>query len=252
MSELWGDPRLESDDDAPVLVAVITQPRDLAIAREQGWYRIPVKRAPQRVAADYLAFYQTQAFGSEAFAVSYYAPVRRFHVVRRAELLPEEPNHPRANEAYYQIEIGALQRLPRPIPSRRLRRITFIATTLRRLLAAQEINDLWWRDEPQERLWAALREAGLLVEYRYRAGEPPDEIQIDFALFCRDGRIAVLCDDQPSSRQPTVRERRTGDYALAVAGWHVLRFSQEELSKRLVPCLDVVLSWVHRLGGQST
>ena len=224
--------------------------RDLAIAREQGWYRIPVKRAPRRVAADYLAFYQTRAFGQEAYAVSYYAPVRRFHVARRAELLPDEPDHPRAGEAYYQIEIGSLQQLPRPIPSRRLRRITFIPTTLKRLLAAEEINDLWWRDEPQERLWAALREAGLLVEYRYRVGEPPDEVQVDFALFCRNGRIAVLCDDQPTEVQPGLHERRSAEYALAAAGWQVARFSQEDLEKTLPACLGAVLAMVHHLGGQ--
>jgi len=251
MSDLWGDPRLATDDEALVLVAVLTRPRDLAIAREQGWYRIPVKRAPRRVAADYLAFYQTQAFGDEAYAVTYYAPVRRFHIARRAELLPDEPNHPRADEAYYQIEIGSLQQLPRPIPSRRLRRISFIPTTLKRLLAAEEINDLWWRDEPQERLWAALRESGLQVEYRYRVGEPPNDIRIDFALFCCDGRIAVLCDDQPTGGQTSLRERRPVEYALSSAGWHVLRFSQEELEKRLPACLDAVLALVKRLGGQA-
>lgn len=251
MSELWGNPHLEDDDDALVLVAVLTRPRDLAIAREQGWYRIPVKHAPRRVAADYLAFYQTQAFGPEAFAISYYAPVRRFRIARRAELLPEEPNHPRAGETYYQIEIGALQQLPQPIPSRRLRRITFIPTTLQRLLTAEEVNDLWWRDEPQERLWAALREAGLLVEYRYRIGDPPDAIQIDFALFCRNGRIAVLCEDQPVPSQATLRERPPVDYALAAAGWQVLRFSLEEIDKMLPACLETVLTLVNHLGGQA-
>ena len=250
MTDLWGDPRLETDDDALVLVAVLTSPRDLAIAREQGWYRIPVKRAPRRVAADYLAFYQTRAFGEEAYAVSYYAPVRRFHLASRAELLPDEPDHPRAGEAYYQIEIGSLERLPRPIPSRRLRRITFIPTTLKLLFAAKEINDLWWRDEPQERLWAALREAGLLVEYRYRVGEPPDEVQVDFALFCRNGRIAVLCDDQPADGQTALRERRPAEYALVAAGWHVVRFTQEELDKTLSACLSAVLALVHCVGGQ--
>lgn len=39
----------------------------------------------------------------------------------------------------------------------------FIATTLQRLVAAQEMNDLWQRDDPQQHLWRALREAGLLV-----------------------------------------------------------------------------------------
>lgn len=241
------------DGDAPVLVAVLNNPRDLEIAREQGWYRIPLSRAPQRVAADYLAFYQTRAFGEEGWAVNYYAPVRRFRVVRRAELLPDEADHPRAGERYYKVEIGPLQRLPRPIPSRKLRRITFIPTTLDRLLAAREINDLWWRDDPQERLWAALREAGLLVEYRYQAGEA----EVDFALFCQDGRIAVLyltdrllaCDEAREDLGD-VRERRPADYELAAAGWQVLRFSRRELEEELLGCVGKVLLLVERLGGQ--
>jgi hypothetical protein len=64
-------------------------------------------------------------------------------VTTRRQLLPDEADHPRANDCYYKLELGPLERLPRPIPSHRLRRITFIATTLDRLLNAQEINDLW-------------------------------------------------------------------------------------------------------------
>lgn len=243
------------DTDAPVLVAVLNNRRDFELARDQGWYRIPLKRAPRRVAADYLAFYQTQAFGDEGCAVAYYAPVQRFHVASRAELLPDEPDHPRAADFYYKIEIGPLQRLPRPIPSQRLRRITFIHTTLGRLLAANEINDLWWRDDPQERLWLALREAGLVVEYRYQVGEPPDEAQVDFALFCRDGRIAVLCsegvpaDDAPADN---LRERRPVDYELAAGGWHVLRFSRTQLLDELPLCVGAALALASRLGGQNS
>ena len=237
------------DLSAPVLVAVLTNPRDFAIARDQGWYRIPLKRAPRRVAAEYLAFYQTRAFGEEGWAVHYMAPVRRFHIVSRAELLPEEPDHPRAAEQYYKLEIGPLQRLPRPIPSHSLRRVTFIPTTLGRLLAARELNDLWWRDDPQERLWLALREAGLQVEYRYLAGEPPDEVAVDFALFCQEGRIAVLCDDLTSD-EVALREQAPTDCDLAAAGWRVLRFSRQELVEALPGCLGAVLALVQRLGGQ--
>ena len=78
----------------------------------------------------------------------------------------------------------------------------------------------------------------------------PDEVQVDFALFCRNGRIAVLCDDQSTDRQTALRERRPAEYTLAAAGWHVVRFSQEELDKTLSACLSVVLALVHRLGGQ--
>jgi hypothetical protein len=64
-------------------------------------------------------------------------------VVKRRELFPEEPWHPRAEDEYYRVELGPLQRLARPVVSRRLRRVTFIATTLGKLLNAQEINDLF-------------------------------------------------------------------------------------------------------------
>jgi len=237
------------DDDAPVLVAVVNNARDLARARDEGWYRIPVKRAPRRVAAEFLALYQTRAFGGEGCAVNYYAPVRRFHVLTRAELLPDEPDHPRAGDAYYKIEIGPLQPLPRPVPSRALRRIAFIPTTLSRLLAAREINDLWQRDDPQERLWLALREAGLLVEYRYQVSQPAGDVQVDFALFCRDGRIAVLCDDADDD-EAGLRERRPADYDLAAGGWTVLRFSRQELEAELLRCAGAVIATVRRLGGQ--
>lgn len=242
-------PSTAQPDEAPVLVAVMNNPRDLALARDQGWYRIPLSRAPRRVAADYLAFYQTRAFGADGHAINYYAPIRRFRITTRAELLPDEPDHPRANERYYKIEIGPLQRLARPIPSRRLRRITFIPTTLGRLLSAQEINELWQRDDPQERLWQALREAGLRVEYRYLAGEPPQELAVDFALFCQEGRIAVLCDDAARD-EGDLREPRPADYELAAAGWRVLRFSRGELEEALPACVGAVLALVQRLGGQ--
>ena len=52
-------------DDSPVLVVVVNDPADLARARDEGWYRIPLDRAPRRIAADYLAFYQTGAFPPE-------------------------------------------------------------------------------------------------------------------------------------------------------------------------------------------
>jgi very-short-patch-repair endonuclease len=236
------------DEDAPVLVAVVNNARDFARAKDEGWYRIPVKRAPRRVAAEYLAFYQTQAFGDEGCAVNYYAPVRRFHVLSRAELMPDEVDHPRAGDAYYKIEIGPLQRLPQPVPSRALRRIAFIPTTLQRLLAAQEINDLWQRDDPQQRLWLALREAGLLVEYHYQISQPDGDVAVDFALFCRDGRIAVLCD--VTDDEGGLRERRPADYELRTVGWTVLHFSQQQLKAEVPRCAGAVIAAVQRLGGQ--
>jgi hypothetical protein len=55
------------------------------------------------------------------------------------------------------LEIGPLQQLENPIVSQKLRRVTFIPTTLARLLAAREISELWSQDRGQDALWAALR-----------------------------------------------------------------------------------------------
>ena len=127
-----------------VLVAIMNNRRDWDIAWRQGWYRIPIKRAPRQVAADYLAFSFTSAFPPDLrHRVAYYAPIRAYRLAARTALLPHETDHPRAQDLYYRIEIGALERLERPVVSERMRRITFIPTTLDRLLAAEEIRELW-------------------------------------------------------------------------------------------------------------
>ena len=102
-------------------------------------------------------FYFTAVFPEgQRHQVGVYAPIRAYRMVTRAELLPEEPDHPRAGDLYFKIEIGPLIALPRPIPSRKLRRVTFIPTTLERLLAAGEINELWDKGRRKEELWTAF------------------------------------------------------------------------------------------------
>lgn len=130
------------ESDARVLVCLINTPRDLEIARWDHWYRIPVKRAPSDYLADYLAFYLTEKFGDERWAIHEYAGVRGHELVRRADLFPEQPNHTRANDVYYKMQLGPLQRLPRPIPSLKWRRISFIQTTGDRLINALEVSEL--------------------------------------------------------------------------------------------------------------
>ncbi len=150
---------MEPDDAARVLVAVITRPRDLRLAREAHWYRIPLAHLPQQLAAEYVAFYQTAAFGDERWSVRYYAPILRYRLTTRRELLPDEATHPRANERYYCLELGPLAELPLPVPAARLRRITFIATTYGQLRRANDVRELWHPDEdqqlPGDDLWGA-------------------------------------------------------------------------------------------------
>lgn len=178
--------------DSTVLVVVVSDPRDLKHALEDGWYRIPLARAPSRIAVEYLAFYQTGAFPEgERCLVRWYAPVQDYRIVERRELLADEPQHPRATERYYRIGLGPPDALPSPIPSRRLRRITFIPTTLARLMSAQEINDLWIKTGAQERMWHALQQARLDAECQSEISEASAPYAIDFVLPCRRGDIVI-------------------------------------------------------------
>jgi hypothetical protein len=152
------------DDIAPnarVLVAIVTRSRDLAAAREEGWYRVPLARAPRALHAEYLAFYQTAAFGSERWAVRYLAEVRAVGIATRVALLPEESGHPRARERYYRFVLGPLRALPVPLPSRRLRRMAFIPTTAGQLLRARDLAELWRPDEDTDAGWEELWGAGV-------------------------------------------------------------------------------------------
>ncbi|MDH4207650.1 MAG: DUF559 domain-containing protein [Anaerolineae bacterium] len=234
-----------------VLVAVMNSTSDFEIALNQGWYRIPFARAPRRLGADFLALYQTKAFGAEGWAVNYYSPIRRYRLVLRRVLLPAEPGHPRADALYYKIEIGPLLRLPHPIPSARLRRITFIPTTLERLLKAEEINDLWCGSVDEERLWLAFKEQGLNAERRYPFREQDPDYCLDFALLCRKGKVAIFLDSTPEVENVrVVRESPlVEEYEVAALGWTLLRLNSDEVRGAQPSCFERILDAVQEQGG---
>ncbi len=165
-----------------ILVAILPSPQDLEIARLLGWYRIPLKRAPKVVDVDYLAFYQTAAFGeSERWQIRTVAPVAGHELVTRGELLHSEPSHPRFHEEYYKIALGPLQTLPSPIPAEKWRRITFFYTTGERLRLAKRIHDLVVVSEERQVLWSSLRERALHTG-EYQTSELP-EMSIDPSIL---------------------------------------------------------------------
>src|SRR5512146_1403307 len=98
-----------------ILVCVLPTPRDLEIARLLGWYRIPLRTAPKVVAVDALAFYQPGTFGASGGRIETTAPVRGHELTTRAELIRDEPDHPRARDEYFKVQLGPLERLSPPI-----------------------------------------------------------------------------------------------------------------------------------------
>jgi hypothetical protein len=154
-----------------ILVTLLKEPRDLEIARLLGWYRIPLRSAPKVIAVDFLAFYQTAAFGQDdRWRIQYVAPVRGHELATRAELLRDEPDHPHAHQEYYKVQVGPLVSLPHPILAENWRRLTFLYTTGEYLLRARSLHELVLVNEERQFVWQALYER-LEQNQAYRAGE---------------------------------------------------------------------------------
>ncbi len=180
-------------DTALILIAVMTTPRDLEIARVLGWYRIPFRRAPKVVDVDYLAFYQTANFGEEErWKIHYIAPVRGHELTTRAELLRDEPDHPRANEEYYKIQIGPLTALPHPIQANAWRRVTFLYSTGELLRQAAAVNDLVVRDESRAVLWQTLRDRALNTGAYASEDLPEQVLDLDPIILAMLGEMSKI------------------------------------------------------------
>jgi hypothetical protein len=171
--------------------------RDFDIARDEGWYRIPKRHAPESTTeAVVLAFYFTKAFGDEKWAIHYYAPVEGHELVRRRDLLPHQPNHPRAGEPYYKLQLGRLLKRDEPIPSLRWRRLTFIESTWDRFVAADEINDLYATGA--DGLYVTLKDENLHPEREFLFREGSNRYVVDMAIPCRQGTVCIATGDRPA------------------------------------------------------
>lgn len=237
------------------LVAILRTHQDFAIAREQGWYRIPVDSAerllrhrwpPQR-----LAFYQTRAFGGQAFAVNYACNVENIVIKTRRELFPDEPVDERSNRRYFRLNFTKLEPLPDPIPSLRLRRIVFIPTTLRELHAAREINDLFDDSPLEDEIWMALKARNIPAERQEAVRVDAKRYYLDFAIRCYRGSLDVETDGDTwhigPEKAPSDNLR---DNDLRSAGWALLRFTTRQIREELAEyCVSKIVDTVNSLGG---
>lgn len=188
--------------DDRVLVAIMNNKKDWQRVLDEGWYRIPVKHAPKDTPGfDYIAFYQTKAFGSDKWAIHYYARIEGHELMTRKDLIPSEPNHKRANNWYYKLQLGPLQHKLPPIISHNWRRITFIVTTGDRFEAAEEINDLFEDESPAGRLYVTLKEAGIHAERNLPLKEKGVKYTADLAVPIGDAKwlpVMLTSSEDPS------------------------------------------------------
>ncbi len=233
-----------------VLVAVVGREKDLGLARRNRWYRIPVRHAPCRK-ADYLALYQTAAFGSGGRAIRYFATIRAVSTTSRGRLLPDEKSHPGRGDRYLRLELGPLRKTPHLIRNRTRRRVTFGFTTLAKLRRATEVCQLFDISPVEEIVRRLLERARIPASHEYCVMERKRlRYRLDFAIFCRKGHLAVECDNERwhLSKRQKVRDRRR-DRWLSRRGWTVLRLPGAAIRDDPEGCVRKVRAAARRLGG---
>ena len=238
-----------------VLIAIMNDPRDLTIAQNEHWYRIPVTSAHRflkdRWPPEWLAFYQTQIFGDEAYSVNYCARVLDVHQVVRRDLFPDQTQDKKADNQYYKLVLSDLERLPRPIPNHRWRRIVFIPTTRFKLAHATEINDLYDASPLEEQMWTELKLRGILAERQEYLQINQTLYELDFSVYCVDGKLNIETDgDHWHSDPKRIPKDNLRDNDLETAGWSLLRFNSRQIREEMQAyCLPTIAQNIQRLGG---
>ncbi|MEX2244086.1 MAG: DUF559 domain-containing protein [Fimbriimonadaceae bacterium] len=234
-----------------VLVAIMKDRASWKIAREQGWYRIPVKSAPWNRPPQWIAFYQTKVFGKEAFVVRYFAKVAEIRTATRRELFPQEPSGLLSGKPYYQVMLEQIEELPEPVPCLRQRRIVFILTTMYQLRTAEEINDLYGESPLEEAMWEALKSLKIKAERQYAVQRGKQWCFLDFAVFCKQGKVNIETDGDTwhTTREQVAADKRRDNW-LQTKGWRVLRFTTNEVHERMEEyCVPTIVQNINGLGG---
>lgn len=238
-------------DPETVLIGVVRTGADLDRAVKAGWYRVPgtvhFRRRPR-----YLALYPVKSCGPAGGGISWYFPVDDVSRRRRIELLPEEGDHPRAGEWYWKLELGERVKLPHPVRNRLRRRVVFAYTTLSRLRRAREIGELFGIPPLEEIARRALAAAGIAAreQVAVRNGKMWS-YRIDFAVFCRKGKIALECDHSRWHGQPAQRKKdRLRDRRLRRRGWTVVHLPEDAILLEPLAAIGPLIKLIDSLGGQ--
>ncbi len=240
-----GEPEAET-----VLVGVVRRKQDLDRAREEGWYRLPGSLS-FRHHPRYLALYPVRSCGRAGGRISWYAPVAGVERLRRIDLLPGEPEHPRAGEWYWKLKLGKPIKLARPVRNRLRRRLVFAYTTVSRLRRAREIGELFGIPPLEEIARRALAAAEIPAREQFIVrGGKRWRYRIDFAVFCREGKIALECDHSRWHGRPAQKKKdRLRDRRLRRAGWTVVHLPEDKILLEPLTAIGPLRKLIASLGG---
>lgn len=151
---------------------------------------------------------------------------------------------------YYKLNVENLQSVFPAIRPQRRRRIVFIPTTLNKLKKAKEINDLYYTSPIEEKVYEHLQKEQLSAERQLFVRENEATYCLDFAVFCKKGKIDIECDGEKwhSLKKNRIYDRKRNN-TLSAQGWTVLRFSGDEINNNIESCIKQIKKTIGYLKG---
>jgi very-short-patch-repair endonuclease len=236
-----------------LLVAILPRIASLETLKNEGWYHIPVERAPRRWPPKVLAFYQGKVFGSEeAYKIRYFGEISQIDILPRKELFPEdENNQDKAERLYYRLRLKTLEERRQPIISYRPRRLVFIPTTWEKFALADQINDLFDDSPLEDLLWKAFKKSHLFAERQWKLNFKSHIYYLDFAIFCRNGKLAVEAEGytihHDSISQIDYDTWRQNE--IEIDDWRFLHYTSKQIRDKRTPYLSQIQTEISQLGG---
>lgn len=149
--------------------------------------------------------------------------------------------------------MGNILKTPHRIYNETRRRVTFLFTTLERLREAREITQLYLKNPIEELLWRGMKKEWINASPQHYIFDDNGRYiyKLDFAIFCRKGKIDVECDGRAwhEEYRDQLRDRERDNY-LASKGWIVLRFPAIKIYRNLLECVKRIKEAIRALDGE--
>ncbi len=230
------------------LIGVVKTPRDLETVIREKWYRIPLEHAPARMFS-HIAFYQPSAFGKESGKIRFYAKVKN-HVLRaKKELFPDCAEDKNARRLYLKYSLSDIRQLKPAVKNTSATRISFGYASLERLLKARDILGIFDVPALEKTVYDALKRENLnfspehVIRHNGKC-----RYRLDFALFCKNGRLNIECDGKKwHSHPPQKKKDKQRDEWLKRRGWTILRLDEDAITKKLPQTMRRIKDEIRKL-----
>ncbi len=224
---------IKQEKQREVLVALLKEVSDFATLETEGWYRIPIERKPKHWSQKWIAFFQPKVFKKEAYRIQYYGRVSKIDIVERKILYPKEFENPKSEKLYLRIQLETLIKREQPIVSLIPRRLIFVPTTWEKFSTAEFINDIFDDSPLEDELWRILKRETIAAERQWEVKIRDRFYYLDFAIFCKNGQLAVEVDGDTFHR--ATKEQIDYDLKrnnqLEFAHWRPLHFSPRQIQE---------------------